>query len=191
MINGICWRWKHGRRKGEGGALASIGFRNLTFSYQISSNKACFLSFEWVKRNFTTFGSLEKSFWLHPEKSYRPTWKKSSRRLWMKVIVFLSIDYYFFYCVVSCFPCDFARLTNIIPFWVEQTTMFCRFTILFRPQRTSYNITRHNSQLAIFEMDNNVFNSEWHPDQEINQEIKKLILGNFFISRVLHIKSFS
>jgi len=41
----------------------------------------CFLSFEWVKRNFTTLPPLEKSFWLSLETfAVGPPWKKSFRR---------------------------------------------------------------------------------------------------------------
>ena len=41
-------------QKGIQGGLASIGFWNLTFFYEMFGKSLC-LSFEWEKRNFTTF----------------------------------------------------------------------------------------------------------------------------------------
>jgi len=47
---------EHGRRKGEaGGDLA------LPLDFEIFSKKGCFLSFEWEKSNFTTFGPALKN----------------------------------------------------------------------------------------------------------------------------------
>jgi len=47
-----------GAGRGAGGDLASSGFWNFTFPYEIFSKKGCFLIFEWVKWNFTTFAPL-------------------------------------------------------------------------------------------------------------------------------------
>jgi len=33
---------------------------------KISANKVCFLSFEWEKSNFTTFGHPLEKFWKNP-----------------------------------------------------------------------------------------------------------------------------
>ena len=48
----ICLR---GRRKGRQGGLGPLDFENFT-------KKGCFLSFEWEKTNFTTFGPPWKNF---------------------------------------------------------------------------------------------------------------------------------
>ena len=71
----------HGNRKGVRGASSPRGFWNLTVSYELLSKKGCFVRFEWVKLNFTTFPPLEKSFWhLWKNPLLPPPWKKSFRR---------------------------------------------------------------------------------------------------------------
>jgi len=47
------------------------------------SKKSFFLSFEWVKTNFTTFGPVQERFW---ENLLVPPWKKSFRRPWTQLI---------------------------------------------------------------------------------------------------------
>jgi len=57
----------HGR--GEGGKGKDPGFGNLTFSYWILVKKGCFLSFEWVKWNFTNFAPFWKNLFGYPWKN--------------------------------------------------------------------------------------------------------------------------
>jgi len=47
--------------------------------FEIFSKKGCFLSFEWEKTNFTTFGHSLDKIWKNP--LVAPPWKKSFRRL--------------------------------------------------------------------------------------------------------------
>jgi len=45
---------------------------------KFSAKRGCFLSFEWAKPNFITFGPPLEKFWKNPQV---PPWKKSFRRL--------------------------------------------------------------------------------------------------------------
>ena len=51
----------HGRRKGDRGGLGTPGLWN--FPIKILTKKCCFLSFEWVKWNFTTIGHPRKNLY--------------------------------------------------------------------------------------------------------------------------------
>jgi len=59
------------------GSLTPLDFENF-------SKKCCFLSFEWKKTNFTTFGSHVEDFWKNPSV---PAWKKSFRRPCIQVAI--------------------------------------------------------------------------------------------------------
>ena len=79
--NFFCALFLHGRRKGRAGEFP-LGFWNLTFSCWNFGKKGCFLSFERVKRKFTTFGCPSgKNFLSASGKIHRciPSWKKSFR----------------------------------------------------------------------------------------------------------------
>jgi len=76
----------HGRRKMDAGRQRPpFDFKIWYFPINFFSEKRFSLSFELVKRNFTTVGpSLENCFWPPPGKIYYcPSRKKSFRRPWM------------------------------------------------------------------------------------------------------------
>ena len=50
--------YQHGRRKGGGLVLP--------MDFEISTEKGCFLSFEWEKTNFATFPPPLEKFWKIP-----------------------------------------------------------------------------------------------------------------------------
>ena len=59
---------------GRGGGRGGQGHLDI----KIFSKKVWFLSFEWEKKNFTTFGSPLEKFWKNPLAAH--TWKRSLRR---------------------------------------------------------------------------------------------------------------
>ena len=63
--------------RGGGTGYGPPGFSNLTFSVKFSAKKDCYLRFESVKWNLTTFFPPGKNPLL------APPWKKTFRRPWM------------------------------------------------------------------------------------------------------------
>jgi len=104
---------------------------------KISAGKGCFLSLEWEKTNFTTFGSPFGKKILEKCPSAPPPLEKSFRRPWLDFDLFAAIKR-----VVQCCCCYRPRCSGR---WRQQPLRRCR-----EKRQISFNCLQSNLRRKSF-----------------------------------------